>query len=358
MSSQMTQKALSIIIPIFNKLEYTAECLGSILRQSIFDIEIICIDDGSTDGSNQLISDFIQKDSRVRLISQHNQGAGVARNAGIRAAKGEYIAFMDADDYYPAADILDKLYRKAIENNANICGGSLLIRNGVSEENDFNADLFGNHFTKEGWVNFSDYQYDYAFYRFIYRREFLISNNLFFPDYRRYQDPPFMLRAFASAGRFYAVPDVTYCYRLSSDPIRWTTDKVLDLLRGIEDNLRFSAEHGFDQVHLLNYRRLCNDFNGIIANTALTSDAEGKILKKLISVQRSVTKQILLEYGMGEEEIDSSRPLSELVEKLSRLSVRVKEEGWFIDKKIFRLYTFPVRKLGISLRKKKWKKKK
>ena len=354
----MQKSNISIIIPAFNNSLTVGYCIENVLLQSSVDIELICIDDGSTDDSAKIVEGLACKDSRIKLIKQENQGAGVARNAGIRAAKGEYIAFMDADDYYPAADILDKLYRKAIENNANICGGSLLIRNGVSEENDFNADLFGNHFTKEGWVNFSDYQYDYAFYRFIYRREFLISNNLFFPDYRRYQDPPFMLRAFASAGRFYAVPDVTYCYRLSSDPIRWTTDKVLDLLRGIEDNLRFSAEHGFDQVHLLNYRRLCNDFNGIIANTALTSDAEGKILKKLISVQRSVAKQILLEYGMGEEEIDSSRPLSELVEKLSRLSVRVKEEGWFIDKKIFRLYTFPVRKLGISLRKKKWKKKK
>ena len=89
-----------------------------------------------------------------------------------------------------------------------------------------------------------------------------------------------MLRAFAAAGKFYALAEPTYCYRIGDVPVNWTTQKVYDLLCGIEDNLRFSAEHCYARVHCLNYNRLCRDFCGPIVSTALSADGEGKILKK------------------------------------------------------------------------------
>lgn len=210
----------------------------------------------------------------------------------------------------------------------------------------------GNTFTKEGWIDFRDYQFDYAFYRFIYRREFLLKNQLFFPNYRRYQDPPFMLRAFAVAGRFYAIPDITYCYRVSNCPVNWTTEKVLDLLCGIEDNLRFSAERSFERVHALNYYRLCTDFCGAIVDTALRQDGKGLILKKLIAVQSVVNEQILKDSGLfSANEYELSRPLAELIAKLSSQSAQLHGEGWFINKKLFRAYTWPIRSAGKFLRK-------
>ena len=247
---------LSVIIPIYNKAAYILGCLNSVVAQSLRDIEIICIDAGSTDGSAEIISEFAEKDERIRLIKQNNQGAGVARNAGIKSAKGEYIAFLDADDYYPSNDTLARIYGAAKANNADICGGSFCEIRGNEIVTKFDGIMSGNTFAREGWIDYRDYQFDYGYYRFIYRRDFLARNALFFPDYRRYQDPPFMLRAFAVAGRLYAIPDITYCYRVSNCPVNWTTEKVLDLLCGIEDNLRFSAERSFERVHALNYYRL------------------------------------------------------------------------------------------------------
>ena len=273
---------ISVIVPVYNKKKYIAECLKCVTSQSLDDIEIICIDDGSTDGSAEIIADFMKKDGRIRLISQTNKGSGAARNAGIKVARGEYIAFLDADDFYPSNDTLARIYAAAKANNADICGGSFCIKDGDKLITRFCGEMSGNTFGKEGFINFRDYQFDYAYYRFIYRREFLAAHGLYFPDYRRYQDPPFMLRAFDAAGRFYAVPDVTYCYRLNHRPVNWTTGKVLDLLCGIEDNLIFSAEKGYGRVHALNYYRLNNDFCGDITGTALRRDGEGKILKQPI----------------------------------------------------------------------------
>ena len=335
---------ISVVIPIYNKAEHLQECLKSVLCQTLNDVEILCIDDGSTDNSIQIVKDLVSNNNCIVLIQQINQGAGVARNVGIRAAKGEYIVFLDADDYYPFSDVLSKLFYTAVANNADICGGSFMTWDGTLALQRFTGDMAGNTFSKEGWIDFRDYQFDYAYYRFIYRREFLLSNQLFFPDYRRYQDPPFMLRAFAAAGKFYAIPDVTYCYRINHCPVDWTVKKVYDLLCGIEDNLAFSAQHKFDKVHLLNYLRLCKDFYRPIVDTAMQYDADGKILKKLVAVQSTVNKQMLSESGrFTDVEISYSKPLSELIERLSRQSAQIKREGWFINKKLFRAYTLPIR---------------
>ena len=244
---------ISIIIPVYNKSKIILDCLNSIVTQLLQDIEIICIDDGSTDGSAEIVERFAGNDRRIRIIRQPNFGAGAARNAGIKVARGEYIAFLDADDFYPSNDTLTRIYAAAKANNADICGGSFCIKDGDKLITRFCGEMSGNMFGKEGFINFRDYQFDYAYYRFIYRREFLAAHGLYFPDYRRYQDLPFMLRAFDAAGRFYAVPDVTYCYRLNHRPVNWTTEKVLDLLCGIEDNLIFSAEKGYGRVHALNF---------------------------------------------------------------------------------------------------------
>lgn len=338
---------LSVIIPIYNKTEYLCACLEDVLSQTLADIEVICVDDGSTDGSRGIAEEFAKRDSRVKLIAQPNLGAGAARNAGIRAAKGEYIAFLDSDDFYPSKDTLARIYAAAKRENALICGGSLVTVSGDKLNSDFGDDLFGNKFEKEGWVDFSDYQYDYAFYRFIYSREFLLENGLFFPDYRRYQDPPFMLRAFAAAGKFYALAEPTYCYRINHCSVNWTTQKVYDLLCGVEDNLRFSAEHGYARVHCLNYNRLCRDFCGPIVSAALSADGEGRILKKLIEVQRAADADMLSASDrFTDEEVEVSAPFAQIIQRLSAQNMQLRREGWFVNNKLFRLYTAPVRWLG------------
>ncbi len=91
---------ISVIIPVYNAEKYLRECLDSIVKQTLQEIEIICIDDGSTDNSLAVLREYERKDERLKIIEQANSGAGVARNAGMKAARGEYLAFMDADDVH------------------------------------------------------------------------------------------------------------------------------------------------------------------------------------------------------------------------------------------------------------------
>ena len=102
---------VSVIIPVYNQAPYLAECLDSVLAQTLREIEVICVDDGSTDGSERMLDDYAKRDLRVKVIHQSNAGVAAARNNGLAAATGEFIAFMDPDDKYPD-DVVDAEYKK------------------------------------------------------------------------------------------------------------------------------------------------------------------------------------------------------------------------------------------------------
>lgn len=340
----MNNIKISVIIPIYNAREELAACLSGVLSQSLRELEVICVDDGSSDGSADVIAAFAAKDARVRYIRQKNLGSGPARNAGLLEAKGEYVAFLDADDSFYTDGTLERLYTAAARAGALICGGSMAQDVEGRPVTDFYGDYAGYVFTREGWVDFKDYQFDYAFYRFIYKRAFLREKEIVFPSHRRYQDPPFMLRAFSAAERFYALPDVTYCYR--THPIGWNEENVLGLLCGIEENLRLSAQLELARVHALNYKRMNKDFCDAIVQTALHLPDKRKIVRKLVEVQRSVNCVLLCRAGVNAAEDVFSAPLEELLAYLCRLDERIYTEGWFIRRKVFRLYTWPVRAAG------------
>lgn len=103
---------VSVIIPVYNVEKYLGECLDSVLRQTLKDIEIICVDDGSTDGSPKMLAEYAAKDSRIRIITQPNGGLSAARNAGMDAANGKYIYFLDSDDW---------IVPDALEQSVEIC---------------------------------------------------------------------------------------------------------------------------------------------------------------------------------------------------------------------------------------------
>lgn len=104
---------ISVIIPVYNVENYLKECLDSIINQTLSDIEIICVDDGSTDSSLNILREYAEKDSRIKIIQQENQYAGVARNNGMMIATGEYLHFMDSDDYLFDTNVYEKMYEIA-----------------------------------------------------------------------------------------------------------------------------------------------------------------------------------------------------------------------------------------------------
>lgn len=107
---------VSIIIPVYNVEEYLRECMESVVNQTLRDIEIVCINDGSTDDSLDILKEYAQRDKRIILIDKENEGYGVGMNTGIERASGEYIGIVEPDDFVPE-EMYEELYRIASENN-------------------------------------------------------------------------------------------------------------------------------------------------------------------------------------------------------------------------------------------------
>lgn len=111
---------ISVIIPVYNVEPYLRQCLDSIINQTLRDIEIICVDDGSTDNSYAILQEYVNKDNRIIAMQQQNSGAGIARNTGMKVAKGEYLAILDSDDFFEP-NMLEKAYLQCEKDNADIC---------------------------------------------------------------------------------------------------------------------------------------------------------------------------------------------------------------------------------------------
>lgn len=218
---------VSVVIPVYNQAPFLAECLDSVLSQTLRDIEVVCVDDGSTDGSEKMLDEYAARDSRVKVIHQTNAGVGKARNAGMDAAGGEFIAFMDPDDKYPDDGVLDDLTRGAEQNSVDVCGGSLLMMDGRELEPEF-------MFTADGVIDYRNYQFEYGFSRYVYRRRLLNGGNIRFPDLVRFQDVPFCVKALHAAGRICALRRVSYLYRDGHKTVEWSADEGLRALAHVE----------------------------------------------------------------------------------------------------------------------------
>ena len=176
----------------YNSEKYLSFTINNILSQSLKNIEILCIDDGSSDGSLQILQKYEKLDNRLKIIRQNHKGSGIARNEGLKISKGRYISFIDSDDLLPNNTTLSDMYNKAIKQQVAIIGGGLKYFTQENETIEVNKYL-DHLFYKEGLMKYSDYQYDFYYQRFLYNRQFLRKKKIFFPDYLKYQDPPFFI---------------------------------------------------------------------------------------------------------------------------------------------------------------------
>ena len=111
--------AISIIIPVYNVEKYLEECLDSLLSQSLNNIEILCINDGSTDRSLDILQQYAKKDIRLKILNQQNSGSGIARNKGMEQAKGDYLVFLDSDDFFDPT-FIEEMYSRALQTESDV----------------------------------------------------------------------------------------------------------------------------------------------------------------------------------------------------------------------------------------------
>jgi Glycosyltransferases involved in cell wall biogenesis len=247
------------------------------------DLEVICIDDGSTDSSPQIIERIQAEDERVVLFHQENQGAGVARNVGIRRAQGKYIAFLDADDYYVDPMALEIMFDVCETQKVSVCASRNMYR--IEDEREYISELFAKE-TSNKILRYEDYQSDYNYQSYLFLKKILIENNIFFPLYRRFQDPPFLVNVSYIAKKF-AVADIClYAYRVSEVSARYNADKVCDLLQGLIDNLNFAKQHGLDILFRNTVERLEYEFAYVIYKNISIDDL--RILKLLMKANQII----------------------------------------------------------------------
>ena len=115
----MCSTKISIIVPIYNVEQYLQKTIESCINQTLKELEVILVDDGSKDASGKVVDDFAKKDNRIKVIHKQNEGVTIARNTGLAVATGKYIFFLDGDDYLPL-NAMDLLYQKAIEEDAGL----------------------------------------------------------------------------------------------------------------------------------------------------------------------------------------------------------------------------------------------
>ena len=157
---------VSVIIPIYNVEEYLRACLDSVLNQTLGDIEIICVDDGSTDCSAKILAEYAKDDRRIRVITQSNIGAGAAQNTGLAIAQGQWVSFLDADDVFDSKMLSDMVVAGESEN-ADVVACSEKKR----------GDIF---FRWRGWAWDKLFKRDFIMRQMLEFQNLPVSNDLFF----------------------------------------------------------------------------------------------------------------------------------------------------------------------------------
>jgi len=223
--SSEIQPKVSIIIPIYNNEVYLEQCITSLLNQTLNDIEIICVNDGSTDNSLSIVETFMKQDSRVKLINQKNQGQSVARNKGRYLARGEYVAFIDSDDY-AKPNMFEKLYNNAIKYKADITMCSVTTLNAKTmrfSDNDtyHTMSIFPEKFDDRAFLPEETFEFLFrisvAPWNKIYKRDFLQKNNIIFQEGLYFEDNLYFLEVYLSAKSISLIRDNLIVYRTFSE---------------------------------------------------------------------------------------------------------------------------------------------
>jgi glycosyltransferase involved in cell wall biosynthesis len=266
---------VSVIVPVYNTAEYLPKCLNSIINQTLKEIEIICINDGSTDNSLSILENYANKDSRIKVLNQNNSGCGIARNYALKYAKGEYIGFVDSDDW-----IDPKMYQDMYENakqfdtDMTFCGVHIInnennqIENTYLLENNIPASFDDNIFTWED-VDGNIFNIFHVACLKIYKLQFIQETNSYFGEYRKYEDVQFSFNTFLNASRVSIVRKPLYYYVInrigsiikSSKPILYfEIFKVIAFLKNlIESKILFSKLKNQLNANIIDW--LLRDFN-------------------------------------------------------------------------------------------------
>lgn len=276
----MNKCKLSIIVPVYGVEKYIDKCLDSLVKQSLKEIEIIVVNDGTKDNSQKIIDKYVKKyPEKIKSYIKENGGQGSARNYGLEKANGEYIGYVDSDDFVEK-DMYKKLYNKAKENNYDIvvCGNY-----NVSEDyQNKNIDAFINNYNTDLENIFFGKM---AVWNKIYKRDILIKNKLEFKEKVWYEDLAFTLKAIMNSNTFAFIDEPLYYYliREGSTMNNSNVKRNLEILEAFDDILSYikhnKKEEYFDKVEFLAIDHIY--ISAIVR--ILKANADNKIKKETVN---------------------------------------------------------------------------
>ncbi len=268
--------AISVLVPIYNVEKYLVECLDSLVAQTFSDFEVICVNDGSTDSSKEIIESYVQKDPRFRMIDKPNSGYGASMNKGLDAAEGEYIAILESDDRFePFA--LEMLYEVARASDAEVVKADFWLYWSTPP---VRKEAFGITDGLETGTLIDPQVDPRIFYRkpsiwsALYERAFLDSNGIRFTETpgASYQDAAFNFKVWVSAKRVVFLPDIVLWYRQDNEQssvnspskVFCVCDEYAEMNRWLdEDDSRAWAQPIMERMkfdsYLWNYDRLTEE---------------------------------------------------------------------------------------------------
>ena len=275
---------ISVIVPIYNTEKYLVECVESIREQTYSNIEIILVDDGSTDASIEICDEFSKKDSRVRVFHKENEGSAVAKNFGIQQSKGEYIILVDSDDIV-SDKMIEVLYTHIKEKNADIAIGNYYIYD-ESDKNFYfyvtDKDFSVEELAIQEIMNRQAGDWRFNSSAFILPTFKLIKKELFkevqFSNGRRFDDEATMHRFYLLASKIIFINDNLYRYRQRSGSIMrskfdlsWARDLVEVFSKKISDLVLSGLDVSVMRIRFVN---LLKDYKQILEYHQLTDTDE------------------------------------------------------------------------------------
>ncbi|ADQ79282.1 glycosyl transferase family 2 [Paludibacter propionicigenes WB4] len=276
---------VSIIIPVYNVEQYLRDCLISVVAQTYPDYEVICVNDGSTDGSLVILEEFRKKYNKISVISQQNKGLSVARNAGIQAAKGDYLFFLDSDDWIEPKT-LEILVQKQCGEDLVCFNGCRVFEDGRTEEPDSGIE----EALLTGWEYYCKYALVRRKFHFVcsvlrlYRREYLLEHKLFFEEGIYHEDNLFTPLACYYAQTVKVIPDCLYVYRIRQGSITQSVNlqRLYDMIT-VANKLSafFILINSIDKSQL--YREIAGEYFGAFTsnNAKLFGNKDAEIKRRI-----------------------------------------------------------------------------
>lgn len=278
---------VSVIVPVYNVAKYLKHCLESILNQSFKDFEVICVNDGSTDNSLEILQQYAQKDKRVKIINQTNKGLSDARNAALNIAEGEFIAFADSDDYY-APNFLELLLKVQKDTNTDIVGCDfqkiykstdtlkpVLVVHPKPYKDALQVLLHKNNF-----IHFNVWNK-------LYKRS--VIGDIRFVSHIYYEDWVFNCCIFEQARGFAWIKEKLYAYRMSNGSIMrsdFNEKKLQDYVTGIREVYTYFVANAPEKWEKIRQTRISRTVK-MMMNSALRTKN-----KELIQITATVLKQL------------------------------------------------------------------